>query len=75
MLICKNKTSGKYFVYLEDTGEGKALLILPQGEVKSLELDLFEHPKEGQGEDFLARGLISHEQNRTYYQLLDTLEL
>ena len=73
MLICRNKTSGECFVYLEDTKDGKALLILPQGQAKALRLDLFEHPEEGEGENFLARGLITSEQNRRYRQLLDEL--
>ena len=75
MLIFRNKTSGKCFVYVEDNEDSKALLILPQGEAKSLKLDLFEHPEEGEGENFLARGLITSEQNRRYRQLLDTLDL
>ena len=75
MLICRNKVSGNCFVFVEDNEEGKALLILPQGEAKFLRLDLFEHPEEGEGENFLAHGLITSEQNRRYRQLLDTLEL
>ena len=75
MLICKNKASGDCFVYVEDTEDGKALLILPQGQAKSLKLDLFEHPEEGEGENFLASGLITSHQNERYQQILDTLEL
>jgi hypothetical protein len=75
MQIFKNKASGKCFVYVEDNEEGKALFILPRGEVKCLKLDLFEHPKEDQVESFLARGLITEEQSSSYQKLIDTLEL
>lgn len=75
MRIFKNKASGKYFVYVENNEAGKALLILPRGEVKCLKLDLFEHPKEDQVDKFLARGLITEEQNSSYQKLIDSLEL
>jgi hypothetical protein len=75
MKIIRNKASGKRFVYVEDHEDGKALLILPQGETKSLKLDLFEHPEEGEGENFLASGLITSHQIERYRQILDTLEL
>jgi hypothetical protein len=75
MLIFRNKVSGKCFVYVEDNEDSKALFILPQGEAKSLKLDLFERPEEGEGENFLARGLITSKQNKRYRELLDTLDL
>jgi len=75
MRVFRNKASGKHFVYVEDHGNGKALFILPQGEAKSLKLGLFEQPKEGEREDFLAHGLITDEQDRRYQQVLDALEL
>ena len=75
MRILRNRASGKYFVYVEDNEDGKALLILPRGEVKCLKLDLFEHPKEEQVEHFLVRGLITEEQNSAYQELVDTLQL
>lgn len=50
MEICKNKKSGKYFVYIRETEYNKALLITPDGDMKNLSLELFsdieEHPEE-----------------------------
>ena len=66
MQICKNKASGKYFIYIEDEGNGKASLVLPAGEVKSLKFILFEELKEGNGKDFLSRGLITNRQVKKY---------
>jgi hypothetical protein len=42
MEICKNKTTGKTFIYLDEKENGKALMITPAGEVKSLEESLFK---------------------------------
>ena len=66
MHICKNKASGKYFIYIEDEGNGKASLVLLTGEVKSLKLILFEELEEGNGKDFLSRGLITNRQVKEY---------
>lgn len=52
MLIFRNKASGKCFVYVQDDEDSKALFILPQGEAKSLKLDLFERPEEGRRREF-----------------------
>jgi len=66
MQICKNKASGKYSIYIEDEGNDKASLVLTTGEVKSLKLILFEEIKEGNGKDFLSRGLIKNRQVKEY---------
>ena len=55
MQICKNKASGKYFIYIADEGNDKASLVLPTGEVKSLKFILFEEIKEGNGKDLEFR--------------------
>ena len=46
MEICKNKITGKAFIYLDDDEYGMALMITPQGEIKALEHDLFTEPAE-----------------------------
>ncbi len=42
MKIWRNKLSGKFFIYLGDTGHGEGLFVTPRGEIKSLEKGLFE---------------------------------
>ncbi len=39
---CKNIASGKYFLFIEETNDEKLLLVIPMGEVKSLDSFLFE---------------------------------
>jgi len=42
MELVKNKASGKYFVVLEETGDGEFLVVTPEGKIKRLERYLFE---------------------------------
>jgi hypothetical protein len=42
MEIWRNSVSGKYFIYLGDTGQDEALFVTPVGAIKSLEKGLFE---------------------------------
>ena len=42
MQVCKNKSSGEYFIYIQKTGNDEALLVTPKSEIKSLKLRLFE---------------------------------
>ena len=42
MEIWRNKVSGKFFIYLGDTGQQESLFVTPRGEIKSLEKNLFE---------------------------------
>ena len=39
--VCKNKSSGKYFIYLEDLADRKVFLINPEGRQLALSADLF----------------------------------
>jgi hypothetical protein len=57
MEICKNVRSNRYFIYIGDTGNGEALLINPEAEIKSLKLDLF-HEVEEQDETYLLENNI-----------------
>ena len=68
MDIYKNKASGKYFIHVEDTEKGKAIFITPQGEIKTLELSLFEILESMDEDCFLKRGLISQIQVERYHK-------
>lgn len=70
MKIYKNKTSGKYFIYIENTGNDEALLITSEGKIKSLKLRLFDEPQEEDEDYFLSQGLIMEVQIKRYRQYM-----
>jgi len=73
MEIFKNKTSGKYFIGLDYKDDETALMITPQGEVKRLELHLFEYLETIDSQILLDDQLIAQTQLEKYEQYLDTL--
>ncbi len=73
MEIFKNKTSGKYFIGIDDEDGETALMITPIGEVKTLELHLFLHLETSNPESLLADELITETQFEKYGEYLDTL--
>lgn len=70
MEIYKNKSSGKFFIYIEDTDtDDGALFVSPGCKVLHLQLNLFyDEPEEGDEDDFLSDGLISKTQLERYRQ-------
>ena len=72
MEIFKNKTSGKYFIGLDDEDGETALMITPLGAVKTLELHLFVHLETSDIESLLADELITETQFEKYRKHLDT---
>ena len=71
MEIYKNKVSGKYFIYIQESGEEKALFITPKGKVKPLELKLFSYYQGGRDEDELLnkdKELITKKQVERFEQ-------
>jgi len=71
--IFKNKTSGKYFIGLDDEDGKTALMITPLGAVKSLELHLFVHLETSDIESLLADELITEIQFEKYREYRDKL--
>ncbi|MGD8975379.1 MAG: hypothetical protein PVJ56_18930 [Desulfobacterales bacterium] len=57
MDILKNKASGKYFIHIEDMEDGSALFFTPLGELKVLELSLFERHEPVDEESFFEARL------------------
>lgn len=57
MIVVKNKSSGKSFIVLDDTGDARFLLVTPEGKIKRLERRLFggqiaaDHPDLQWGRD------------------------
>lgn len=70
MEIYKNKSTGKHFIYLDDTDtDDSALFITPGCKVIPLKFDLFfDEPKEGEEGDLVSDGLITKEQLDRYKQ-------
>jgi len=73
MEICKNKKTGRGFIYLTEQDDGQALMITPHGEVKALEHDLFTEPIEVDDEQLLVtQGQINSKQYSVYRQYHQT---
>jgi hypothetical protein len=68
MDIFKNKVSGKYFIHIEDIENEEALFVTPLGELKVLELSLFESQEPVDEDSFLRRGLITQLQVERYHK-------
>lgn len=73
MEIVKNKASGKHFIIINDNENGKGLMITPQGELKGLELQLFEHGEVIDPEGDLVDRLLTADQIDKYKEYMDTL--
>ena len=73
MEIFKNKTSGKYFIGIDNEDSETALMITPIGAVKKLELHLFVNLETSDPESLLADELITETQFEKYGEYLDTL--
>ena len=66
MDIFKNKASSKYFIHIEDIESGEALFVTPDGDLKVLELSLFESQEPVDEDSLLSRGLITQLQVERY---------
>jgi len=66
MEICKNKSSNKYFIYIEKTGKDEALLITPEAEVKNLKIDLFDEIEEEDENYLLENKLVTEAQVKRF---------
>ncbi len=64
--IARNKSSGKYFIYLESYGDNNDTVINPIGKIIPFDTDLFEEPEEKALEDLMSESLVSDEQIKKY---------
>jgi len=69
--VCKNIASGKYFLFIEETNDEKLLLVIPMGEVKSLDSFLFEDIEEVDITDMLNNGIITQQQIDGYKKFVE----
>ena len=67
MEICKNKKTDKVFIYIDETDDGRALMITPLGHTIQLESELFTEPEDVDDvESTHAEGHISTAQYKAY---------
>lgn len=59
MEICKNKSSGSYFIYIHGSGLGEVLLVTPDAQIKSLRAELFSDIEEYTENYLLERSLVN----------------
>ena len=64
--VALNKSSGKYFIYLESYGDSNDEVINPIGKIIPFDTDLFEEPEEKALEDLISESLINDEQIKEY---------
>lgn len=70
IFVCKNKVSGKYFIYLDDLRDRGIRLINPEGGQLDLNADLFEEPKDENVDYLLSYKLITDVQFEKYNQYI-----
>ena len=66
MDICKHKKTGKYFIYIHDSGNDEALLVTPLSEIKSLSVDQFDEIEDKDECYLISNDLINSEQAKRF---------
>lgn len=64
--VARNKSSGKYFAYLESYGDGNDIVINPIGKRIPFDVELFEEPEDIELAKLLSEGLINDDQLNEY---------
>lgn len=64
--VCKNKSSGKHFIYIEDLKDNEVRLVNPDGGLIVLRADLFDEPKEESVDYLLSYELVTEKQLEKY---------
>ena len=69
MDICKNKRTGKYFIYINETVNEEALFVTPNAEILNLKLKFFtDEPEECSEAGLLEKNLITKEQLQMFHK-------
>lgn len=72
--LFRNKSSGKYFIYLEDESPNKVLFVTPDAQMKALDSTLFADPVDEEEYSAVKKGLIVAEQVKRYHEYVDQLD-
>jgi len=70
MEVYKNKASGRYFIHIDKVDNHTALLLNPLGEIKPLELRLFEKSAHD-GKIPVSRGIFTQQQVQNYKEYMN----
>ena len=73
MELFKNKASKKYFISIDEVNAGKLLMITPEGDVKPLEINLFEDLEIKSENTPAIHRYVNQRQMKKYNQYLETL--
>jgi len=74
MNLVKNKSSGRSFIVLEDTGGARFLLVTPEGKIKRLERRLFGRQTAGDHNDSKWDWHVTQAQMDTYVEYDENVE-
>ncbi|MBU4445313.1 DUF262 domain-containing protein [bacterium] len=66
IVVARNKSSGKYFAYLESYGNGNDIVINPDGKRIPFDVELFEEPEDIELAKILSEGFINNDQLNEY---------
>ena len=70
-MICKNKASGKNFIYLDAMNFGIGRVVNPEGKIMGFDKGLYDEPKEKDIDYLLSQGQIKKIQIERYKQAMD----
>jgi hypothetical protein len=72
MEVYKHKKTGKYFVYIQDSGDNSALFVTPLSEIKVLKLSHFleEEVEDGEEDYMVSNRLIEVEQVQKFHEYM-----
>jgi predicted CopG family antitoxin len=75
MIVCRNKRSKKFFIYLSDTDWDNIKVITPLSQIKTVERSLFKEEREVLESDLLENQLITKGQHKVYRDYLMRREI
>ncbi len=70
METCKNKSSNLYFIFIEKTADAEGLLVTPEAQVKSLNLNLFSEMEDQEESHLLQNKLVTEAQIKRFHEYL-----
>ena len=69
--VCQNLKSDLYFIFVEKINESETTLIIPTGEIKTLELTLFSEIEEKSIHELLKQNLITKKQLSSFEKYIN----
>jgi hypothetical protein len=69
--VCQNQNSGKYFIVIDENTNDMATMIIPDGNIKNLELKLFNNFAQKNINELFDKNLVTNEQLTTYFNYIE----